>query len=156
MFRRASTRCLTTRGDPATSLDEQPRGVTPPPAEQDLARVEFYQADGVTVAAISGEVDVSNASEIGSAFEDRYDLPLGMVVDLRALVYLDSSGISLLHDLATRMRQRWSRLVLVCPPSSPPRRVLELTALDSHTLILDTIEPAIEALRGPSESRSPD
>jgi hypothetical protein len=53
-----------------------------------------------------------------------------------------------------RMRQRWTRLVVVSPPSSPPRRVLELTALDSHTLILDELEPAIETLRGQSESRS--
>ncbi len=156
MSRPASTRCPATTGDPPTNLDEHPRGATPPHATHDLARVEFHEADGVTVAAISGEVDVSNASDIGGAFEDLSDVPRGMVVDLRGLVYLDSSGISLLHDLATRMRQRWSRLVVVCPPSSPPRRVLELTALDSHTLILDTIEPAIETLRSPSESRSPD
>jgi anti-anti-sigma factor len=122
----------------------------------DLARVAFHDDGGVTVAAISGEVDVSNASEIARAFEDLSQVSLGMVVDLRELVYLDSSGISLLHDLALRMRQRWTRLVVVSPPSSPPRRVLELTALDSHTLILDELEPAIETLRAPSESRSAD
>ena len=122
----------------------------------DLARVAFHDDGGITVAAISGEVDVSNASEIARAFEDLSQVSLGMVVDLRELVYLDSSGISLLHDLALRMRQRWTRLVVVSPPSSPPRRVLELTALDSHTLILDELEPAIETLRGQAESRSAD
>ncbi len=86
----------------------------------DLARVAFHDDGGVTVAAISGEVDVSNASEIARAFEDLSQVSLGMVVDLRELVYLDSSGISLLHDLALRMRQRWTRLVVVSPPSSPP------------------------------------
>jgi anti-anti-sigma factor len=123
---------------------------------RDLARVAFHDDGGVTVAAISGEVDVSNASEIARAFEDLSQVSLGMVVDLRELVYLDSSGISLLHDLALRVRQRWTRLVVVSPPSSPPRRVLELTALDSHTLILDELEPAIETLRGQAESRSAD
>jgi anti-anti-sigma factor len=136
-------------GGPATSPDQHPGG-----AMHDLARVAFHDDGGVTVAAISGEVDVSNASQIARAFEDLSHVSLGMVVDLRELVYLDSSGISLLHDLALRMRQRWTRLVVVSPPSSPPRRVLELTALDSHTLILDELEPAIETLRGQSESRS--
>jgi anti-anti-sigma factor len=113
---------------------------------QDLGQLEFHEVDGVTVATISGEVDVSNAAEIADAFSDLSELSAGMVVDLRRLVYLDSSGIALLHDLALRMRQRWQRLVVVSPPSSPPRRVLELTALDSHTLILDDLDAALEAL----------
>ena len=118
----------------------------------DLVRVEFHDRDGVTVAAISGEIDVSNAGEVARAFADLSQVSRGMVVDLRELVYLDSSGISFLHDLALRVRQRWQPLIVVSPASSPPRRVLELTALDSHTLILDALEPAIEAIGGQSEN----
>jgi hypothetical protein len=47
-------------------------------------------------------------------------------------------------------RQRAQRLVVVCPADSPPRRVLELTAFDSHTLIVDQLRSAIQALRYPS------
>jgi anti-anti-sigma factor len=133
--------------DLPTSPDERPRSGTGPPPAHELARLEFHDDDGIMVASISGEVDVSNAPDIASAFEEMSDVPLGMVVDLTGLVYLDSSGISFLHDLASRMRERWSRLIVVSPPSSPPRRVLELTALDTHTLILDELDPAIEALR---------
>jgi anti-anti-sigma factor len=116
-----------------------------------LARVRFEHQDGVTVAAISGEVDVSNANEVAGAFADLSNVALGLVVDLRELAYLDSSGIALLHDLALRLRQRWQRLIVVSPPQSPPRRVLELTALDSHTLIVDQLPPAIEALQASTQ-----
>lgn len=119
----------------------------PQPAHvRDLARLDFEYRDEVTVAAVSGEVDVSNAGEIADAFADLSGLSQGLVVDLRRLEYLDSSGIALLHELALRMRERWQRLIVVSPPGTPPRRVLELTSLDSHTLILDELEPAIEAL----------
>jgi anti-anti-sigma factor len=134
--------------DQSTSPDEDRGRSTAPGPARELAQVEFHDHDGVTVAAIIGEVDVSNAAEIASAFEDLSGVWPGMVVDLRQLDYLDSSGVSLLHDLSVRLRQRWRRIVVVSPASSPPRRVLELTALDSHTLILDELEPAIDVLRG--------
>lgn len=135
-------------GSRLTSPDDHdgPGGLPWPAHQHDLARVEFEDRDGVTVAAISGELDVSNAGEIAGAFADLSSVSIGLVVDLCRLAYLDSSGIAFLHDLALRLRQRWQRLIVVSPPSTPPRRVLELTALDSHTLILDELEPAIEAL----------
>ncbi len=135
-----------------TSPDDHSTSAPSARPTHDLARVEFDHRDGVTVAAISGEIDVSNASDIARAFADLSEVSRGMVVDLRELVYLDSSGISFLHDLALRVRQRWQPLIVVSPVSSPPRRVLELTALDMQTVILDELEPAIETLRGQSEN----
>jgi anti-sigma B factor antagonist len=135
-------------GGRLTTTDDHDGGAAPPwPVHQhDLARVEFEDRDGVRVAAISGEVDVSNAGEVAGAFSDLSGLSAGLVIDLRGLDYLDSSGIALLHDLALRLRERFQRLIVVSPPSTPPRRVLELTALDSHTLLLDELDTAIEAL----------
>ena len=138
--------------DQPTSSDDHSSGAPSARPVHDLARVEFQDRHGVTVAAIVGEIDVSNAGEVAGAFADLSEVSLGMVVDLRELVYLDSSGISLLHDLALRVRQRWRPLIVVSPASSPPRRVLELTALDSHALILDELEPAIETIRDQSEN----
>jgi anti-anti-sigma factor len=116
----------------------------------DLARVRFQDRDGITVAAISGEVDVSNADQIADALAERPAAARALVVDLCELVYLDSTGVALLHELAVSRRQRAQRLIVVCPPDSPPRRVLELTAFDSHTLIVDQLRSAIQALRYPS------
>ncbi|HEY4824016.1 MAG TPA: STAS domain-containing protein, partial [Solirubrobacteraceae bacterium] len=128
-------------GGRLTSTDDQDGAAAAPwPAHQhDLAWVEFEDRNGVRVAAISGEVDVSNAGEVAGAFSDLSGLSAGLVIDLSGLEYLDSSGIALLHDLALRLRERFQRVIVVSPPSTPPRRVLELTALDSQTLILDEL-----------------
>lgn len=83
----------------------------------ELAQVTLRELDGITVAAISGEVDVSNAGQVATVLTELPNLAHGLVVDLHALEYLDSTGVSLLHDLAARLRQRSQRLIVVCPPS---------------------------------------
>jgi anti-anti-sigma factor len=113
----------------------------------DLARITVTDHDGLSVASIAGEVDISNVGQVSSALTELSNQALGLVVDLRAVDYLDSTGISLLHDLARRLRQRSQLLVIVSPEGSPPRRVLELTALDAQTAVFDELRPAIAALR---------
>jgi anti-anti-sigma factor len=115
--------------------------------KQDLAQVRLQDHDGVTVATVDGEVDISNADEIARALAEVPNLALGLVVDLSAVEYLDSTGISLLHELAARLRQRLQRLIVVCPHDGPPRRVLELTAFHTRTPVFDELVPALQALR---------
>jgi hypothetical protein len=52
-----------------------------------------------------------------------------------------------LHDLAQRLRRRTQMLIIVCSPGSPPRRMLELTALDRQAAVFDDLAPAVEAVR---------
>ena len=75
-----------------------------PPRE--LANVKLEDHDGVTVAVVSGEVDMSSVERVAAAVTDLSNLAIGLIVDLRSVSYLDSSGISLLHDLALRLRRR--------------------------------------------------
>jgi anti-anti-sigma factor len=132
-----------------------PSGSEPPasgPAEPiqpagDLSHVVIEDHDGVPVAAISGEVDISNVDDIMRRLIALPNFAPGLVVDLRLVAYMDSSGISLLHDLATRLRQRSQQLIVVCPPASPPRRVLELTGLITRTTVVDDLAPAVQAMR---------
>jgi anti-anti-sigma factor len=116
-----------------------------PPRE--LAHVTLADHDGVSVATVSGEIDMSSVDHVAGALTDLSNLAMGLVVDLRSVEYLDSSGISVLHDLAQRLRRRTQMLVIVCPPGSPPRRMLELTALDTQAVVLDELGPAIEVVR---------
>jgi anti-anti-sigma factor len=117
----------------------------PPPG--DLARVDMQDHDGVPVAAISGEVDISNVDDITRQLMALPNFAPGLVVDLRLVAYMDSTGISLLHDLAGRLRERSQQLIVVCPPGSPPRRVLELTGLITRTTVVDDLAPAVQAMR---------
>jgi anti-anti-sigma factor len=119
----------------------------PSAGARDLARVALEHRDGVMVATISGEIDVSSVDRIAASLTDLSNLAMGLVVDLRPVDYLDSSGISVLYDLALRLRRRSQMLVIVCPQGSPPRRILELTGLDSQAVVVDELEPAMETIR---------
>ena len=117
------------------------------PNLSDLARVEIQDHDGVHVAAITGEVDISNVDDIGRRLTALPNFAHGLVIDLRLVSYMDSTGISLLHNLAGRLRERSQQLIIVCPQGSPPRRVLELTGLITRTTVVDDLAPAVQALR---------
>jgi anti-anti-sigma factor len=118
-----------------------------PSGAGDMAQVDIQDHDGVHVAAITGEVDISNVDDVSRHLVTLPNLAHGLVIDLRLVSYLDSTGISMLHDLAGRLRERSQQLIIVCPQGSPPRRVLELTGLITRTTIVDDLAPAVQALR---------
>ncbi len=112
-----------------------------------LSEIEFEEHDGVLVARIAGEVDGSNAVELGRALGERLPSSAhGLVLDLSSVAYLDSAGIELLFSLARRLGDRRQRLRLGVPPRSPVRRVLEICDISSVAPIADSAEAAAEAL----------
>jgi stage II sporulation protein AA (anti-sigma F factor antagonist) len=125
------------------------------PAASDLARVDIQNHDGVHVAAITGEVDISNVDDVTRRLIGLPNFAPGLVVDLRLVTYMDSTGISMLHDLAGRLRERSQKLIVVCPPGSPPRRVLELTGLITRTTVVDDLAPAVQTLRHVAQDQPP-
>lgn len=125
------------------------------PAASDLARVDIQDHDGVHVAAITGEVDISNVDDVTRRLIGLPNFAPGLVVDLRLVTYMDSTGISMLHDLAGRLRERSQKLIVVCPPGSPPRRVLELTGLITRTTVVDDLAPAVQTLRHVAQDLPP-
>jgi anti-anti-sigma factor len=116
-----------------------------------LSEIEFEERGGVLVAQIRGEVDGSNAVELGKALGQALPSSArGMVLDLSAVEYLDSAGIELLFDLARRLGDRRQRLRLAVPSRSPVRRVLEICDIDSVAPMADTADGAAGAI---AESR---
>jgi anti-anti-sigma factor len=113
----------------------------------ELARITLSEDDGVTVAAVIGEVDISNVHTVGELLDQLPNQALGLVVDLRATSYLDSSGISLLHDLATRLAQRTQRLAIVSDERSLPHRVLTLTGVPGRMPVRDNVPAAVKSVR---------
>src|SRR5947209_14934843 len=87
--------------------------------------------DNIVVAALSGEVDLANAGDIGAEISAQVpNAALGLVVDLTDVAYLDSSGIRVLFELAERLQSRQQAMRLVAPGAAPIRRVLGVVALD--------------------------
>jgi anti-anti-sigma factor len=104
--------------------------------------------DDVIVARLSGEVDLSNASEVGDQLSTGVpNTALGLVLDLTATTYLDSSGVHLVFDLAERLRTRQQQLRVVVPAGAPIRRVLRIVELDESVPVMAGVDEAIADIR---------
>jgi len=77
-------------------------------------------------AVVSGELDLSTVTELKAGLERSTDAPRMLVVDLREVTFLDSSGLRLLLGLDERQRAAGGRLVLV-QGGRRVARVFELT-----------------------------
>jgi anti-sigma B factor antagonist len=66
------------------------------------------QADGRTVLAVSGEIDIATVDEVAAAIRD--ELVRGpLLLNLRELSFIDSSGLRMLIDLLRASEQNgWS------------------------------------------------
>jgi len=112
-----------------------------------LSEVDFEEREGVIVARITGEVDGSNAVELGRALGARLPTSAhGLVLDLSDVDYLDSAGVELIFGLARRLGDRRQRLRLGIPVHSPVRRVLEICDIGTVAPIADTVDDAAAAI----------
>ena len=114
----------------------------------DLAELEVVLVDGVSVARLGGEIDLSNAESIGGAVVALFDQPgVGVVVDLTRVDYLDSAGVRLLFRVAQASDRSGGSLRVVVPAASHIKRVLDL-ADAQHAIQLDETEfAAVAAIR---------
>jgi len=108
--------------------------------------------DGVVVASLSGEIDLSNAAEITDALLGGVpNEALGLVIDLSEVSYLDSAGVRMLAELDHRLGWRAQVLRVVAPEASRSRRVLEIAGLE-RVLSLDTsVVTARSSIEEPDE-----
>ena len=117
-----------------------------------LASVTSSAYGAGLVLAISGEVDISNIDAITDVIHRLPNTPAGLLIDLTEVSYLDSSAVSLLHDLAMRLRGRAQKLIVVSPPQTPPRRILDLTALYVNAPVADELKSGLEQLSAGSSA----
>jgi anti-sigma B factor antagonist len=113
-----------------------------------LARMELESVERVVVARIDGDIDASNAQELGDALvESLTNDTLGVVLDLTPLNYMDSAGVHLILGLENRLRQRRQEVRTVVPADAPLRAVLDLTAVDKSVPVHADRDEAVEAIR---------
>jgi anti-sigma B factor antagonist len=111
---------------------------------------DHVEANGVRVLAVLGELDLQTADQLERLFPQRFSFTAPAVIDLSECGFIDSSGIAVL----VRGRRRavddgHPGLVLVAPPGTQPRRVLELVGLDSRLRLLDSRAEAFDAVSDP-------
>jgi anti-anti-sigma factor len=102
----------------------------------------------IVVARITGEIDLASADMIGGELAGAVpNRALGLIVDLSGTSYLDSSGVSLVFELAERLRRRQQQLRLVVPEKAPLRRVLRIVNAGGVVPIVETVEEATLQIR---------
>ena len=110
-----------------------------------LAQIVAETRDGLPVARIEGEVDMTNAQPIADRLRALLtNRSVALIVDLGPTTYLDSSGIALLFALSEELRRRQQQLHVVVPEGSPIGRVLGITGLDQMVPTHPTVEIALE------------
>ena len=112
-----------------------------------LADVHFDIRDQVVVATVTGEVDLSNATQIGDAIgEATPNTVLGVVFDLSHVDYLDSAGIHLIYRLRENLQARGQKLMLSIPADSPVQDSLRLAGVTQHLPITASVHEALVGL----------
>ena len=102
--------------------------------------VETSEGDNATHVKLSGDLDLSTAKRAEEAIEqaERSGHPT-VVVDLRGLSFMDSTGLRVIVSADKRARRSNKRVVIVQGPA-PVRRVFEITRLDERLDIVDAPE----------------
>jgi anti-anti-sigma factor len=113
----------------------------------ELADLRVETVAQVAVAHLHGEIDMSNARELGEAITRQVsNKALGLVLDLTDIAYVDSAGIQVIYELRERLETRGQQMRLVVAPASPIVDALRiadvLTAVGSDA----TLEAALHAL----------
>lgn len=111
-----------------------------------LADVQILHREGAVIARVTGEIDMSNSSDLrGAVIEATPNEALGVVLDLTFVDYIDSAGIHLLYRLGDSLRTRGQTLRVVIPPESPASDALRLAGVKRH---VDVVTEVDEGLRG--------
>ena len=88
------------------------------------------QTDGTVVLELSGDLDLATAPILEAALRQATsEPPRLLVIDLRAVTFLDSSGVLLLIQVCKRQKAADQGLRMVLAPWQSAYRVLALSGL---------------------------
>jgi anti-sigma B factor antagonist len=97
--------------------------------------------NGTVVVTLGGELDLYNADEVRKALAGAADRqPERLVVDLSGVEFMDSTALGVLIEARTKLTNR--RAFLLAAPRMETRRALEVSGLDRHFGIHDTVDAA--------------
>jgi anti-sigma B factor antagonist len=102
--------------------------------------------DGSVVVSLVGELDLYNAEEVrGALLDATAGEPGVLVVDLEEVRFIDSTALGVLIEARSRLANRGG--FRLAAPGLETRRALEVSGLDRHFLVHDTVAEALEATR---------
>lgn len=101
-------------------------------------------ADGDPVLALAGELDIDTSGRVDQELRwIERNAPPVIVLDLRGLTFIDSTGLRLVASADSRARAAGRRLALVAG-SGAVHRVFKITALDRRLEFTDPVSFGID------------
>jgi anti-anti-sigma factor len=114
----------------------------------DPARVALIRDGRVMVARLPVEVEITQAAllrvQVMQALENR---DIGLVMDLTATEYLDSSGVNMLFEIGENLGARQLRTAVVMPQGGLVERVVSIVNLGSAMPIHRDVASAVDEIR---------
>jgi anti-sigma B factor antagonist len=133
------------RGPRNAGPDRKEESLTDAPG-RDAAVTGVDTRDDAVVVSLAGELDLYNAEEVRSALLDACaGEPELLVVDLGEVRFIDSTVLGVLIEARSRMADR--KGFRLAAPGLETRRALEVSGLDQHFAVHDTVSEALEAAR---------
>jgi anti-sigma B factor antagonist len=110
--------------------------------EQPVLGIE--QRDSAYVVRLGGELDLYNAPVVRAALLDvAKQLPERLVLDLSEVEFIDSTALGALIETRASLPDR--RSLLLAAPAHETRRALQVSGLDRHLPVHDTVDAALAA-----------
>lgn len=91
---------------------------------------------------IEGSMSDDFLREIRNVFEQAQTKELPVVVDIRDVSFISSSGLGLLFNSNSRLKSKGRRLV-VFGANEEIRRLFAVTRIESHIMLGDTLDDAL-------------
>jgi anti-sigma B factor antagonist len=96
------------------------------------------------VVKLGGELDLYNAPQVRDALtQASAESPQRIVVDLSEVEFIDSTALSVLIEARTKLDNR--RAFLLAAPGLETRRALEISGLDKHFTVHESVSEALLA-----------
>jgi anti-sigma B factor antagonist len=96
------------------------------------------------VVRLAGELDLYNAHEVREALlEETARSPKRLIVELSQVEFIDSTALGVLIEARAKLPNR--RAFLIAAPRIDTRRTLEISGLDRHFTLHDTLDEALAA-----------
>lgn len=94
--------------------------------------------DGRAVLTVRGELDLATAPELEQALDEQLSRSVDVVLDLRELDFMDSTGVRILVTAHAAAAAAGRRFALVRPaPDSAVAKILSIAGLDAQLVLVD-------------------
>ena len=99
--------------------------------------VRMEPRDAGVVVVASGEIDLWSAPEVKAALAGQGSRETAVVLDVRAVTFMDSSGLGLIVEANQRARKHGFRFAVAVGGASDVHRILELSGLTKVLTFVD-------------------